>query len=452
MKVCKFGGSSLATAAHVERLCQIVMDDADRRIVVVSAPGKRDASDVKVTDLLIEAAQSRLDGGSGEDALKRTIDRYASIAADLGLPESAVEEIAGDLRTRYEGATSDADGYMDTVKAGGEDNCSKLVAAALRSKGAMAEHVGPTEAGLVLSDEPGTARVLSRSYERLARLADRDGITVFPGFFGVSEDNKVVTFSRGGSDITGAVLARAVRADLYENFTDVDCICAADPRLVGDPTGIEEFTFREMRELSYMGFSVFHDEALEPVYRASIPVQVRNTGNLAHPGTRIVVRRELGERPVVGIAATEDFCAVFVRKFLMNREVGFGRRLLQILEDERIPFEHAPSGIDDMSVIVREAAFPPEAEKRVVDRIRHELDVDDLIVRRGLALVAIVGEGMRHTLGVAARACGTLAEAGVNIEMITQGSSEVSMVFGVRVTDVGVAVRALYGAFFGPVA
>jgi len=246
-----------------------------------------------------------------------------------------------------------------------------------------------------------------------------------------SPAGEVVTFPRGGSDITGAILAAAVKADVYENFTDVDSVLVTNPDVVPGARPLPELTYREMRELSYAGFGVFHEEALEPVFHAGVPVHIKNTNNPSAPGTQIVFERHYPLGQVAGIAAAAGFCSIYVSKYLMNREVGFGRRLLEIIEDEGLSYEHTPSGIDNISVILREAQFDAATEARVVDRIRRELDVDDVSVERGLALVMIVGECMRHVVGVAARACGVFAKAGVNIEMINQGSSEVSMMFGV---------------------
>jgi aspartate kinase len=448
MKVAKFGGSSLASAEQVKKVCEIVLADPDRKIIVVSAPGKRDKADTKVTDMLIAAAQARLGGKSGEEEIARVIERYATIAADLGMPGDSTEPIARDLRERMAMSTADADLFMDTLKAAGEDNCARLVARYLESCGVVASYVCPREGGMVLSEESGNARVLAESYEKLCALRDRSGILIFPGFFGYSPRGKVVTFPRGGSDITGSILAAAVGAELYENFTDVDCVFAADPSIVDHPKAVVEITYREMRELAYAGFSVFHDEALEPVFHAHIPVAIKNTNNPAAPGTRLVPERAVTDVPVVGIAATAGFCNVFVSKYMMNREVGFGRRLLQIFEDEGVPFEHMPSGIDNISVIVHESVFTPEVEEHVLQHIREDLQADDVDVMRNLALAMVVGEGMRHTVGLAARACQALARADVNIEMINQGASEVSMMFGIESEDVKAAVRSLYNEFF----
>lgn len=449
MKVAKFGGTSLASAEQIKKICAIITDDSQRRLVVVSAPGKRSADDTKVTDLLIEAARARLTGQDGAAEIENVIDRYRDIAQALNLPDDSLAPIREDFLHRLHLNTRDEGLYLDTMKAGGEDNSARLVASYLRLTGIEAHYVDPGEGGMILSDEPGNARVLKQSYGKLRVLRERPGITVFPGFFGYSERGQVVTFPRGGSDITGAILAAAIDAEQYENFTDVDSVFVANPTLVERPVAVEKITYREMRELSYAGFSVFHDEALEPVFHAGIPVVVKNTNNPSAPGTQIVPTRPIGTFPVVGIAATDGFCSVYISKYLMNREVGFGRRLLQIFEDEGISFEHTPSGIDNMSVIVRESTFNKAAEERVLRRVRTELAVDEVTVERNLALVMVVGEGMNHTVGLAGRACTAFAEAGVNLEMINQGSSEVSMMFGIKASDIPNSVRALYNQFFG---
>ena len=448
MKTAKFGGSSLASAEQIRKVCDIITADSARRLIIVSAPGKRNADDTKVTDLLIQAAEARLTHQEGVTQLGRVEARFSQIAEGLDLTSSDLAPIIEDLRERLQADTTDTALYMDTMKAAGEANCARLTAAFLRHQGVDAHFVDPAEAGMILSDEPGNARVLRPSYGRLRALRDRSGILIFPGFFGYTEAGRLVTFPRGGSDITGAILAAAVDAELYENFTDVDSVFAASPRLIDAPAPVDEITYREMRELSYAGFSVFHDEALEPVVRAGIPVAVKNTNNPAASGTRIVTTRQVGDTPVVGIAATAGFCTVYVSRYLMNREIGFGRRLLEIFEDEAIPFEHTPSGIDNLSIIVREEWFDHAAEERVLRRIRTELDVDEVSVERGLALVMVVGEGMSHTVGLAARATAAFRRAGVNLEMMNQGSSEVSMMFGVKDHDVDDAVRALYSEFF----
>lgn len=448
MKVCKFGGSSLADAPRVSQVCDIVLADPARRIVVVSAPGKRQSGDTKVTDLLIACAERRLAGVSADTEVAAVIERFALIQQALKLPQSVAREIANDLRARVNGSLEHRARFVDALKAAGEDNCAKLVAAELRRRGADAHYVNPREAGLLLTEEYGNAQIIRSSYDSLAKLKERPGITVFPGFFGYTRSGEVVTFPRGGSDITGAILATAVGAEVYENFTDVDSVFSADPRLVPNAKPIPELTYREMRELSYAGFTVLHDEAIYPAVLKGIPICVKNTHRPDLPGTRIVPERQYRHGDVVGVASDVGFCTLFVSKYLMNREVGFGRRLLQILEDESLSFEHMPSGVDNLSVILREKDFDKETEARVLNRIRSDLKVDDVEVERGLALIMIVGEGMRYMIGMAARTTQAFEEAGVNIEMINQGSSEVSMMFGVKAEDRERAVRSLYDAFF----
>jgi len=450
MKVCKFGGSSLADASQVRKVVDIVLSDPERKIVVVSAPGKRNKADTKVTDMLIACADRRIAEQDYSGQMKAVIDRYSSLCAELELSSTVAADIAGHLRSVINSDPSHKGRYMDAVKAAGEDNCARLVAAEFVGRGVQARYLDPGDAGLLLTEEFGNAQLLSDSYARLADIRKYDGITVFPGFFGYTRSGHVATFPRGGSDITGAILSAAVKADLYENFTDVDSVFAVDPSLVSGAAAIAELTYREMRELSYAGFSVLHEEAILPTAQAGIAICVKNTNNPSAAGTMIVPKHHLVGSRVVGIASDEGFCSIYLEKYLMNREIGFGRKLLEILEKEGIPFEHMPSGIDNISVIVREKWFSPEVEKRVLERVKKDLGVNEAEVERGLAIVMIVGEGMRFAVGLAARATAALSEAGVNIEMINQGSSEISMMFGVKAVNRKKAVASLYQAFFGP--
>jgi aspartate kinase len=453
LKVCKFGGTSLADAVQVKKVCDIVLSDPDRRIVVVSAPGKRNKTDAKVTDMLIDLANRALADQPVEPLLREVVARYAEIQVALELEPGIVAEIDGDLRKRLAGSRKHAGMFLDCMKAAGEDNSARLFAAALRARGDDAEYVDPRDAGMLLTAEFGNAQLLEESYLHLERtLKGRQARVVFPGFFGYTHDGAVATFPRGGSDITGAILAAAVKADVYENFTDVDSVYAVDPRLVPDVKhGIDVMTFREMRELSYAGFGVFHDEAVLPAVRAGIPINIRNTNRPDAPGTRVVPKRDYTHGKVVGVASDVGFVNLYVDKYLMNREVGFGRRLLTILEDEGVSYEHMPSGIDNVSVVIRESRFDEAREARVVARIKTELQPDAVLVERGHALIMVVGEGMQYTVGMAARATRALADAGVNLEMVNQGASEISMMFGVKAADRVRAVQALYRTFFDEV-
>ncbi len=449
MKVCKFGGSSLADAGQVIKVCDIIASDSARKIVVVSAPGKRFSDDIKVTDLLISCADKRLREENTDEALALIVDRFAGMASDLNLDNKIVDEIADNLKACLAADISHPERFMCGMKAAGEDNSARLVAAALSSRGVAASYLNPGDGGLLLSEEHGNAQILPESYKNLSVISERKDVTVFPGFFGYTKSGDIVTFPRGGSDITGAVLSAAVNAELYENFTDVDSVLCADPSIVDGPAPVTELTFREMRELSYAGFGVLHDEAIQPAVAAGIHICIRNTNNPEAPGTLVLPERKYKSGRVVGIASSGGFSTIYVRKYLLNREIGFGRRLLQIFEEEGVSYEHTPSGIDDMSVIVKEENLGKEREAHIISRIKDELQVDDIEVEHGLALVMIVGEGMRYSIGLTAKAVGALADKGVNIEMINQGSSEISVMFGVKEADRKNAVRAMYGAFFG---
>ena len=447
MKVAKFGGSSLADAVQIRKVCSVVLADPQRRIVVVSAPGKRDETDTKVTDLLIAAAKACLDGKDGKAEMGVVINRFAGIANDLGISEElpAVKAALENLLTLDK---SNPARFMDALKAAGEDTTAKVVAAYLNSIGESAVYINPGAAGMRLTDEFGNAQLLEESYEALASLAEMSSLIVFPGFFGTTKNGDVVTFPRGGSDITGAILAAAVSADVYENFTDVDYIYSVNPKIIKNPEPIHEITYREMRELSSAGFAVYQEEALLPVYRRGIVVNVRNVNNPDCPGTMIVPSRNSHGAPVVGIANDGDFCCLYIRKYLMNREIGFGRRVMQILEENDISFDHTPTGIDDMSVVFKQTQLTDEIKAEIMSRLYTELSVDSVSFDHNLAMIMVAGEGMSNSVGVASRATGAFFRADINIEMITQGSSEVSMTFAVRGTDAKAAVRALYEEFF----
>lgn len=448
MIVCKFGGTSVASADQIRKVVDIVTSDSNRRIVVVSAPGKRFSNDIKVTDLLIRLGEKALSNGDTEKELCEVVDRYRGITEGLGLSEQIVHIIEEDLRYRLSQDKEDSSLYIDTLKAAGEDNNAKLIANYLQFIGIDAKYINPKEAGLLVNNRPERVRALPEGDKRLSALKNEHAIIVFPGFFGFTEDGTLRTFNRGGSDITGSLIAAAVEADLYENFTDVDSVFAANPTVIENPVAIDRMTYREMRELAYAGFSVFHDEALIPAFRKSIPVAIKNTNNPSAPGTLIVKERDYNEQQVIGIAADSGFTTIYVDKFLMNLEIGFGRRLLQIFEEEEIPFEHTPSGIDNLSVIIRSKFLTKSKEERIVERIHKELEPDAVIVEDDYSMIVLVGEGMQYTTGLAARAATAIARTGANIEMINQGSSEVSLVFGVKKKDETKILKELYAEFF----
>lgn len=451
MKVSKFGGTSVANAEQIKKVAAIVKADPSRKFVVVSAPGKRYDADKKVTDLLIELANAALHNENVEEKLQNVVERYREIATGLELDQTIGDVIEKDLRTRTNENKSNVELFIDNIKASGEDNNAKLISAYFTSIDLPAQYVNPKTAGLVVNDLPERAQALPEAYDNLSTLRNNSEIIVFPGFFGYTKDGVLRTFERGGSDITGSIVAAAVQAELYENFTDVDSVFCANPRVVNSPAEIEEITYREMRELSYAGFSVFHDEALMPVYKSGIPVCIKNTNNPSAPGTKIVAERKANRRPVTGISADNGFSILYVSKYLMNREIGFGRKLLQILEEEHISYEHTPSGLDDISVIMRSHQLTPEKEVRIIDRVLNELHAEDVHFRHEFSMIVVVGEGMNNSTGLAARAATAISRTGANIEMINQGSSEVSLAFGVHRSNEDKILRELYSEFFAPV-
>ncbi len=428
--VCKFGGSSVADAERVRAVAAIVAADPRRRYVVVSAPGKRDASDRKITDLLYLCSHTLAAGMNADGILSVIRERYESIGADLGVSGvgSWLDEVVEGMK---------AGRPMDWVASRGEWLQAKIVAAHMGAR-----FVDATECIVFgLDGRPSRA-----SYSRTAAAVQGEGTCVIPGFYGLDANGEVRTFSRGGSDITGAIVARAVGAEAYENWTDVDGLLMADPKVVPDPRPIREVTYQELRELAYMGATVLHDEAVFPVREAGIPIHIRNTAAPELPGTWIRTTRPATELPIVGVAGRPGFVTVQVEKDLMNKEVGFGRRVLGIFESHGVPFEHAPSSIDSMSVIVSEEQLH-EHEQPVLVEIARTLEPDRVEALHGLALIATVGQGMSHRIGIAGRLFAALAEAGVNIRMINQGASEISIIVGVAADDFQKAVRAIYDAF-----
>lgn len=448
MKVVKFGGSSLASAGQLEKVFNIVQSDSERRFVVVSAPGKRNAEDTKVTDALIKYYREYVDGKDVTASQEWIINRYQAMVDELGFSANSMKKIAENIISLATLPIDDNEFLYDTFLSAGEDNNAKLIAEYFTFRGLPARYVHPKKAGIIVSSEPGNARILPSSYDKIEELQNAEEVLIIPGFFGVTVDNQICTFSRGGSDITGSIVAAGVKADLYENFTDVDGIFAAHPGIIEHPHSIKELTYREMRELAYAGFSVLHDEALLPAYRGRIPLVIKNTNNPSHPGTRIVLDHTDQTHPVVGIAADDGFVSINISKYLMNREVGFGRKVLQILEDLNIRFEHMPTGIDDLSIVLRNRELTPIKEAEILRQLKTKMEVDKAEIEHGLSIIMIVGENMKSHVGVTATATSALSNQNVNLAMISQGASEVSVMFVVKTEEKEKALQALYAAFF----
>ena len=331
MKVTKFGGSSLANSGQLKKVLNIIQADSERRFIIVSAPGKRHGDDTKVTDLLIEYALTFLNHESTESIEKQIISRYQEISDDLGLSQ-AMPEIRSYIESLKKTPHTSTARVMDLFKSSGENCHAMLIAEFLTANGTPAKYVHPKEAGILVDDIPGDAMIKPEAYDLIVKLRDLEVVAVIPGFFGYTAEGEICTFSRGGSDVTGSIIAAGTHADLYENFTDVDAIYAANPSIIKNCQAISELTFKEMRELSYSGFTVLHDEALIPAFHANVPVVIKNTNNPEAPGTRISSSRELNEKTVIGIAGDDGFTSIYLSKYLMNREIGFGYNILKILK------------------------------------------------------------------------------------------------------------------------
>ena len=437
IKVVKFGGSSLADAEHFRKVAAIVKADPARRYVVPSAPGKRFSDDVKVTDMLYTCYQMIREKKSMQEVdayYKNIIERYNSIIRELGLDF--------DLSGEYEYITNAMlhRPGRDFVASRGEYLSGLILAKYLGFPFIDAENViFFKENGSF--DQEKTDRVLSAELAQYRHA-------VIPGFYGCSANGTVKTFSRGGSDITGSIVARAAGATLYENWTDVSGFLMADPRIVKDPATIETITYRELRELSYMGATVLHEDAVFPVRSAGIPINIRNTNRPEDPGTMIVssTTNYDSDRVITGIAGKKGFSVINIEKDMMNAEVGFGRKVLEILEENGISFEHLPSGIDTMSVVTSTAVLEGKRE-RILQAICRTVSPDSVTIEDDMALVAVVGRGMVKAKGTAARVFDALASKGINIRMIDQGSSELNIIVGIADDEYTGAIRAIYEEF-----
>lgn len=432
-KVVKFGGSSLASAEQFKKVGAIIRADRERKFVVPSAPGKRSSDDTKVTDMLYACYELAEQGKDFAAQLQAIKDRYQEIIDGLELKLSLDKEFKGIEKNFKEKAGSD-------YAASRGEYLNGII---------MAQYLGYVfvDAATVIrfkadgEHDADTTNQLLR--ERLVGVE----AAVIPGFYGAYEDGRIKTFSRGGSDITGSIVARAIKANVYENWTDVSGVLVADPRIIYKPEGVETITYRELRELAYMGFSVLHEDAIFPVRSEGIPINIRNTNAPDDNGTWIVESTcQKSKYVITGIAGKKGFCAVNIEKEMMNSEIGFGRKVLQAFEENEISFEHVPSGIDTMTVFVHQDEFMHK-EQKVVSGIHRLADPDSIDIEADLALIAVVGRGMKSTRGTAGRIFSALAHANVNVKMIDQGSSELNIIIGVANADFETAIKAIYDIF-----
>ena len=433
IKVAKFGGSSLADGIQLTKTKNIIESDPERKYIVVSAPGKRYEGDNKITDLLY-LCKTHMEHNLPYDQVFQVIaDRYMAVEINLGIKIDLIkyfEEIKENLKN---GASA------DYVASRGEYLSGVL----------MSAYIGydfVDTAGLIKFDEKGKL-MMEETDKALREELQKHDNAVIPGFYGSGADGFVKTFSRGGSDITGALVARAVGADVYENWTDVSGFLMADPRIIKDPLPIHKISYKELRELSYMGASVLHEDAIYPARIANIPINIRNTNNLEDLGTIITAEADTTNNQIItGIAGNKDFTVIAIYKNMMSSERGFVRRILAILDDFDISFEHLPSGIDTVSVVISNKSINNRLDE-ILDAFDKQLHPDTMDVFENMALIATVGCGMSSRKGVSATLFTALAEAGVNIRMIDQGSSEINIIVGVENKDFENAIRAIYEAF-----
>ena len=440
--VTKFGGSSLADAGQFRKVRDILLADPERRFVVPSAPGKRSKGDIKVTDMLYACHNAVVNSDPAEaearlgEAFAPVIARYCGIADDLGLSIDLMpilEGVRGEILARRN---------SDYAASRGEYLNGRLLASYLGW-----DFIDPADF-FVFSQQGVFQAEITNTI--LSEELKKHEHAVIPGFYGAMPDGQVKTFSRGGSDITGAVVARAVDAERYENWTDVSGFLMADPRIIDNPRRINQLTYRELRELSYMGATVLHEDAVFPVRRAGIPTNIRNTNDPSDPGTMIVCdissENQMNDSAITGIAGHTGFTILSIEKAMMNSELGVGRRVLSALEEYGVSFEHLPTGIDTMCVIINDNDFNMHQEE-LMRRIQDTVQPDALELKRGLALIATVGRGMAGAFGTAAKLFTALAENRINVRMIDQGSSELNIIVGVDVADFENAIRAIYKAF-----
>ena len=432
-KVVKFGGRSLASAKQFKKVKSIITADKTRCFVIPSAPGKRDSKDTKVTDLLYQCYEAASAGQSYKKILEQIKSRFDDIIEGLEL----------DLNLDFEFKKIE-ENFI--AKAGREYAASR---GEYLNGIIMSHYLGfpfVDAADVICFDEEGNFLAEKTNEELQAHLEPMKQ-AVIPGFYGAKPDGTICTFSRGGSDVTGSLVARALLADMYENWTDVSGFLVADPRIVKNPAQIGTITYRELRELSYMGAGVLHEEAIFPVRKEGIPINIKNTNCPDDPGT-MIVESTSRKTPytITGIAGKKGFCSIIIDKALMNTEVGFGRKVLEVLEKYNISFEHIPSGIDTMSVLVHQDEFE-ENEQAVLAGIHRAVHPDFMDIESDLALIAVVGRGMKSNRGTAARIFAALSHAKINIRMIDQGSSELNIIIGVSNCDFEAAIKAIYDTF-----
>ena len=426
----------MADGTNIRRVAAILDSDPARRYIVVSAPGKRFGADAKITDLLYSVADEVAATGACGAAYHRVEERFRGIVSELGL-DFDIDGLLEDTKHAIE-----EEGSVDFAASRGEYLVARVLAAFL--------NVPFIDAREVVKFRPDGLLDAARTFELTASSLKNKRRAIVSGFYGEGADGKIKTFSRGGSDISGAIVARAAGADLYENWTDVSGFLAADPRIVDSPERISALSYKELRELSYMGANVLHSESIFPVREADIPIVIKNTFRPEDEGTLILPtsKYRFSGRTVTGIAGKKNFTVIFIEKSLMNAEIGFAYKVLGVLKEHNISFEHMPSGIDTMSFVIDSESLKHGALEALCNDIRRVVEPDAMRVFDDVALIAVVGHGMSRNVGTSAKLFGAIAKAGVNVRMIDQGSSEINIIVGVDNEHYERTLRAAYEAFF----
>ncbi len=435
IKVCKFGGTSMADASAILKVKAIIESDEARKYIVVSAPGKRNKNDIKITDTLYKCYQDVVDNGNCTERFALIRQRFADIVKDLGI-DLDIESVLDQTENAIVQEKS-----ADFTASRGEYLSAMIMAKLLGADFVDAGEIIRFDSRGRLNDEYTDDMVKTR--------LEKTEYAVIPGFYGKDHKGKIKTFSRGGSDITGSIIARGVCADLYENWTDVSGFLVCDPRIVDNPKTIKQLTYKELRELSYMGASVLHSEAIFPVMKRCIPINIKNTFKPEDAGTMIVPSEMYtdSESIITGIAGKKDFTVIFLEKSLMNSEVGFIRKVLSVVEHYGVGVEHVPSGIDTLSIVIESEQLKDGVLTDLVNGIRENVNPDYIHVIENVSLIATVGHGMTRRSGTAARIFKALADQGINIKMIDQGSSELNIIIGVQNSDYENCIRTIYNAF-----
>jgi aspartate kinase len=435
MKVCKFGGTSMATAAAINKVKNIVLSDPERKFVVVSAPGKRFKGDAKITDLLYAAHKESAEVGSPASAISEIRRRFSELIKDLNLALDIgpyIDEIERNITNGHS---------ADYAASRGE-----YLSAVIFARFIGGEFI---DAGDIIKFRLDGSFDPESTNDLVAEIKEREGITVIPGFYGRTPDKSIKTFTRGGSDVTGAIIARGVKASVYENWTDVNGFMVTDPQIVKDAKQMSVLSYEELRELSYMGASVLHPDSIFPVRENGIPINIRNTFEPDNPGTLILKDVSSYTRPIItGVSGRKHNTTLTIKKSMLNAELGFVRKVLSVIERNGVSIEHIPTGIDAVSIIITDTELDGH-EQKIVEEIRGKVNPDSIEVIRNLALIAVVGHGMARTPGIAAKVFDALAKHNVNVRMMDQGSSELNIIIGVEDADYETSIKAIYEAFFG---